>query len=327
MVKNKCVSIILPTFNDEKTIARAIKSVILQSYSNWELIVINDNSQDRTLSVIKNFNDKRIRVINNHVNKGVAYSRNIGLDKASGEYIAFLDADDWFDPNYLNKNVSKLVLKNADISVNDIKIVYKNKVKTQSCYTDPFKSYPSVWNKIYKSTLWKNIRFNTKSQIEDFGLVPFLFFKSKRSVKIIDIYYFYYQSSTSFVHSKVDINKQLRVADDVRVFLAKLSEEQLRTYSDSIMKYVNYQLSEHFWKGVEDSESNDELRRLYTTLACYSLKLNSSMFGINNIFYSDNLYHRIRNNFILPFFSSGKYKRGRMFYILLLRVKKLVIKY
>ena len=327
MVKNKCVSIILPTFNDEKTIARAIKSVILQSYSNWELIVINDNSQDRTLSVIKNFNDERIHVVNNHVNKGLAYSRNIGLDRASGEYIAFLDADDWIDPDFLNKNISELVLRNADISVNDIKLVYGNKLKTQSCYADPFKSYPSVWNKVYKSTLWENIEFDIERQIEDFGLVPFLFFKSKKSIKITDTYYFYYQSSTSLVHSKVDINKQLRVVDDVRAFLDKLSEKQLRTYSDSIMKYVNYQLSEHFWKGVEDSESNDELRRLYTTLACYSLKLNSSMFGINNIFYSDNLYHRIRNNFILPFFSSGKYKRGRMFYILLLRVKKLVIKY
>ena len=295
----------------------------MQSYSNWELIVINDNSQDRTLSVIKNFNDKRIRVINNHVNKGVAYSRNIGLDRASGEYIAFLDADDWIDPDFLNKNISELVLKNADLSVNDIKLVYENKLKTQNCYADPFKSYPSVWNKVYKSTLWENIEFDIERQIEDFGLVPFLFFKSKKSIKITDTYYFYYQSSTSLVHSKVDINKQLRVVDDVRAFLDKLSEKQLRTYSDSIMKYVNYQLSEHFWKGVEDSESNDELRRLYTTLACYSLKLNSSMFGINNIFYSDNLYHRIRNNFIL----SGKYKRGRMFYILLLRVKKLVIKY
>ncbi len=322
MVKNKCVSIILPTFNDEKTIARAIKSVILQSYSNWELIVINDNSQDRTLSVIKNFNDERIHVVNNHVNKGLAYSRNIGLDRASGEYIAFLDADDWIDPDFLNKNISELVLRNADISVNDIKLVYGNKLKTQSCYADPFKSYPSVWNKVYKSTLWENIEFDIERQIEDFGLVPFLFFKSKKSIKITDTYYFYYQSSTSLVHSKIDINKQLKVADDVRTFLDKLSERQLYRYNDSIMKYVSYQLSEHFWKGVEDSSSINELKELYLYLALYSKKLNVSLFNFNKTFYSENLYQELRNTLILPFFSLNKYKIGKNIYSTILKLKR-----
>lgn len=97
-------SIIMPAYNSQATIKESIASVLNQTYQNFELIIINDNSSDATLSIITNFcHDKRILVINNENNMGVAQSRNRGLEMASGEIIAFLDSDDIWYPNKLEE--------------------------------------------------------------------------------------------------------------------------------------------------------------------------------------------------------------------------------
>lgn len=97
------VSIIMPAFNASATIADSIRSVQAQSYSEWELLVINDASSDATLSIVGKFSasDPRIRVINEANNKGVSASRNIGLNLKRGAFVAFLDADDLWLPQKL----------------------------------------------------------------------------------------------------------------------------------------------------------------------------------------------------------------------------------
>lgn len=109
------VSIIVPAYNAEKYIAETIDSVIAQTYSNWELIIVNDGSTDNTLRVIENYlnKDKRISFITKH-NTGVSDTRNTGITKAKGEFIAFLDADDVWLPNNLEKKTDCLI-KNTDI--------------------------------------------------------------------------------------------------------------------------------------------------------------------------------------------------------------------
>jgi glycosyltransferase involved in cell wall biosynthesis len=107
------VSVIMPCYNASNTISISIESVLKQSYKNIELIIIDDFSTDNSLSIISNFQkiDERIKLLKNKFNKGVAYSRNQGIEKASGSYIAFLDSDDYWDlnkiyiqMNYMNDN-------------------------------------------------------------------------------------------------------------------------------------------------------------------------------------------------------------------------------
>jgi hypothetical protein len=102
------VSIIMPAFNAEKYIEEAIQSVCSQSYTNWELLVINDGSTDSTRSIVKHFSeqDHRIRLIDNEVNKGLIEVRNLGLKLANGKYIAHLDSDDVALPERLAVQVS-----------------------------------------------------------------------------------------------------------------------------------------------------------------------------------------------------------------------------
>jgi glycosyltransferase involved in cell wall biosynthesis len=94
------ISIVMPAYNAEPYIAEAIESVLVQTLSDWELIIVNDGSNDNTVAVVEGFTDPRVKLINQE-NKGCYYARNVGLKKARGKYIGLLDADDWYEPFHL----------------------------------------------------------------------------------------------------------------------------------------------------------------------------------------------------------------------------------
>jgi glycosyltransferase involved in cell wall biosynthesis len=95
------ISIVIPLYNKEKHIENTIKSVLDQTYRNFELLIINDGSIDNSLEIVQKFNDNRIKIIHKN-NSGVASTRNLGIQYALGKLIAFLDADDYWDTEYLS---------------------------------------------------------------------------------------------------------------------------------------------------------------------------------------------------------------------------------
>lgn len=99
------VSIIMPSWNTGNYIAESIESVLNQTYENWELLIVDDCSTDNTDSVVASFDDKRIRYFKNKKNSGAALTRNRAIRKANGEWIAFLDSDDLWSPEKLEKQV------------------------------------------------------------------------------------------------------------------------------------------------------------------------------------------------------------------------------
>lgn len=101
------ISVIIPVYNGKKTIATTINSVIEQTFTDWELIIINDGSQDNTLEIIQSISDLRIKVFS-YPNAGLANSRNRGISQAQGEFIAFLDADDLWTKDKLEKQLVAL---------------------------------------------------------------------------------------------------------------------------------------------------------------------------------------------------------------------------
>ena len=102
------VSIIIPTYNREQLIARSIKSVLNQTYQDFEIIIVDDASTDNTEEVISNFNDKRIRYIRHEKNKGAAAARNTGIRAARCDYIAYQDSDDEWLPEKLARQMELL---------------------------------------------------------------------------------------------------------------------------------------------------------------------------------------------------------------------------
>lgn len=95
-------SIIIPLYNKQNFITRAVNSVLSQSYINFELIIVNDGSTDNSFDLVSSIIDHRIKIINK-VNGGVSSARNLGIDNASNEWICFLDADDYWQPNHLEE--------------------------------------------------------------------------------------------------------------------------------------------------------------------------------------------------------------------------------
>ena len=102
---NPTVSVIIPTYNRERLIARSVKSVLNQTYRNFEIIIVDDASTDNTEKVISSFNDERIRYLRHDKNRGEAAARNTGIKLARGEYIASQDSDDEWLPEKLGKQI------------------------------------------------------------------------------------------------------------------------------------------------------------------------------------------------------------------------------
>jgi glycosyltransferase involved in cell wall biosynthesis len=110
------VTVNMPVYNAEKFIEDAITSLLVQSYNNIEIVIVDDGSTDNTLSIIKRFTDKRINLIQNHSNKGITYSRNLALENSNGEYIAIQDSDDISNIDRIKTQVD-CFRKNPDLDI------------------------------------------------------------------------------------------------------------------------------------------------------------------------------------------------------------------
>ena len=118
------VSCVIPTYNRAEFVKRAIDSVLNQTYENIEVIVVDDGSQDNTREVVLSIKDKRVRYIRLHRNFGVSFARNIGIENSTGDFIAFLDSDDYFLPEKIEKQV-ELMLKDKRVGVCYTEVYYE----------------------------------------------------------------------------------------------------------------------------------------------------------------------------------------------------------
>ncbi|WP_027704719.1 glycosyltransferase family 2 protein [Zymobacter palmae] len=127
MIKNVKFSVILPVYNAEDTVLQAVESVLKQTVSSLELIVIDDSSTDNSMhKIIENIKDNRVKILKNTENQGVSYSRNKGIQNSKGEFLAFIDSDDTWSIDKLERQTK--ILKNFDI-VGASYFYVKNKVE------------------------------------------------------------------------------------------------------------------------------------------------------------------------------------------------------
>jgi len=129
------VSIIMPTHNSEKYVEDSIASVLNQTYTNWELHIIDDASSDNTVQLLENYKkqDSRINIYLRSINQGAAVTRNIGLEKAIGQYIAFIDSDDIWEFNKLKEQLQFMKESMTAFSFTAYKIIDENGNETGKC--------------------------------------------------------------------------------------------------------------------------------------------------------------------------------------------------
>jgi teichuronic acid biosynthesis glycosyltransferase TuaG len=141
------VSIIMPAYNCEQVISQTIESVLAQSYTNWELIIVDDGSTDRTLAIIQTYanQDARIKLHKQQVNGGAAHARNTAIDLASGRYLAFLDSDDLWVANKIEKQIT--FMQNHDYSftcTSYMKIDEQGNSLNRTIHVAPIRDYEGV---------------------------------------------------------------------------------------------------------------------------------------------------------------------------------------
>lgn len=223
------ISIIVPIYNVAKYLKKCLTSIQNQTFTDFEVLMINDGSTDNSQSIASNFtSDQRFKLINKR-NGGQSSARNIGLDRCIGEYICFIDSDDFVEPSFLENLYTLLIKEDADIAqcgVNRITeegriVPYSYTGLKDSVYTDIHSYIMSssfvIWNKIYKKELFNGMKFFEGIKFEDYCLAPQIYSRAKKIVSTKDILYNYLWRKESTVNSsqiQYDILKAHKILDN-----------------------------------------------------------------------------------------------------------------
>ena len=229
-MKNDLISIIIPIYNVEKYLEKCLNSVINQTYSNLEIILIDDGSTDNSKFICDEYakKDKRIIVIHQK-NGGLSYARNVGLNNANGKYITFVDSDDFISKYYIEILYQNIIKYNCEISmcsqyiVSDKNIIDDNKTINNVKLFDSItalklmlyqkKINNSAWGKLYNKSVFENIMYPVGKIYEDISTTYKTFLKSKK-VCLSSCKYYYYVKRTGSISYKFN-NKTLDILDNV----------------------------------------------------------------------------------------------------------------
>jgi len=292
------ISIILAAYNAEKTIERMVDSIINQTFDDWELIAVDDGSEDGTGAILDHyaFQDNRIRVLHK-TNAGVAAARQDGIDRVQGEYTIHVDADDWVDPRMLELMYKTLIDTGADIIISDYYVEsngyskYTAQPFEEKSSTDIFydiisgKLMGSLWNKLIRRDILQQDETYFYPGINYFEDVLFLAkILVGRQLKVIHLnsaFYHYVINEESITHN-ININTYKGLINYNEILKVLLpSEQRFIDYSDEFsITLFELALEKKYLSGEELRDWHDSLlpylkkfrkgRRLLSHI-CYNL--------------------------------------------------------
>lgn len=241
------ISIIIPVYNESKNIAECIESIKKQTYTNIEIIIVDDGSTDDSLKICEEIakKDTRIALLSNEKNMGVANARNVGLEASTGEFIMFVDGDDLLDRSMLELMKRTCDINRADIGVCDVSYLYDGDIRKKSkyangeteiitgkefdmcyfLYPDMQKENISVWNKLYRAELFADVRFPEKHTYSHESTVFKLTNSSERIAYIHEPLYIS-RVSTKDVENKQFTNEKYGIFDSYMDRLAFYEQQE-----------------------------------------------------------------------------------------------------
>lgn len=229
------ISVIVPIYKVEKYLKKCVDSIINQTYTNLEIILVNDGSPDGCGEICTDYVklDSRVIVINKE-NGGLSSARNYGLKNANGRYVCFIDSDDWIDKEYINTLYENLIKYDANVSMCGFKYEYENKIaqdnfkKTKTLsgkeaitnlYSKDYIKMTVAWNKLYKKEIFDLVNYEEGIIHEDENIIHEIYYFSEKVVCINKDLYHYRIRENSITTSKFSL-KQL---DKVYVYEKRLS--------------------------------------------------------------------------------------------------------
>lgn len=243
------VSIVMASYNYEKLIGKAIDSVISQSYNDWELIIVDDGSTDNSVNIIRNYVDSNSKIKmyqhKNGVNKGLKESLFLGLKHSKGQYIAFLESDDWWENNYLEEKINVLKkVPSIEFIFNDVEIFSDEKMDL-SWFNNYFKWQKEVLNSLKMPCKCSKF-FTKKNFVPTFSCV---FVKKKTLLKcdfnspvdaLLDFWLWSQLSSkTDFYYIDKILTHWLRHNNSYINTSTKERRKKLKVYNKARVKFLN----------------------------------------------------------------------------------------
>lgn len=248
----KKVSVIIPIYNVEKYLKTCLDSIVQQTYDNLEVILVNDGSTDNSLKICSHYKEKYNWKLIDKKNGGLSSARNAGLDQMTGDYIFFLDSDDWIEKNIIEKMVFDLEKTNSDIAECGIYWVYEkekvndcekneiimNKFETLEGYLlQTKKVHSAVWNKLYKKYIFDDLRFDEGRLHEDGFFMYQALYKIKKYILCNYSGYYYRQNREGSIMSVtvkpqniIDVTDMMEKRND---FFKNNQEYNLQQMSES----------------------------------------------------------------------------------------------
>lgn len=334
MLEKNLISVIIPIYNVEKYISRCLDSVINQTYKKIEIICVDDGSPDNSIKILKEYEkkDSRIKIIRQE-SRGLSGARNTGIKNSRGEYIFFLDSDDWLPLNSLELLYEDILLNKSDISVGNLIKVYpkKNKeiglkklkktdysLKNYLEYSINNKNFTAnVVNKLYKTKIIveNKILFKEKILYEDFLFtVQYFIYCKKISVIKEAVYYYFLERENSIVNT-VNIR-------DLEVFLNIIEIEKF-LINNNQKEILN---SKYFQNYIFEWLLSATISKLFKNGDIESIEIMYESIKNNKIFkkyyylYQKNKFFGMKKYFAYAFYSK------KTFFIEIINLKNILLR-
>lgn len=292
-MKEKLISIIVPVYNVEKYLAKCINSLINQTYNNLEVLLIDDGSTDNSLIICEEFQkkDSRIKVIHKQ-NGGLSSARNTGIDNSNGEYLLFIDSDDWIKPNFVEILSNVAIDNNVDLVVsglintflydyidnmynsNHYEIISKEDMLKKVLYGENGIDV-SACGKLYNKNVFCNLKYDEGQLYEDFLIIDKII-NNCQSFAIVDYRgYYYYQRENSIMHSKYNdkryvlINKSEEIIDLANEYYTNVVPYAIYRYMINNLLLLKMTISDNDFK-KEASVFRNNILKYKKELLCYS---------------------------------------------------------
>lgn len=221
------VSIIVPVYNGESYIDRCLDSLLKQTLQDIEIILVNDGSTDDTLKIISKYEDPKLKVISIE-NQGQGKARNIGVTYAKGEYLGFVDSDDYVDEKMFQSLYDVTLKSRADLVICPYYRVTSQQeilfVEMMNCKHDYLNINTSPWNKLFKTSVWKNhqIQFAENLWYEDLqAVLSFLFVAERVEWTNIPFYYYVQRDNSSINQFNEKVEDIFSVFNNLTDFISK----------------------------------------------------------------------------------------------------------
>ncbi|WP_051180457.1 glycosyltransferase family 2 protein [Selenomonas ruminantium] len=313
------ISVIVPVYNVEKYLRQCVDSILAQTYPNIEIILINDGSTDSSAKICDYFKNKykNVSVIHQE-NKGQASARNKGIDASHGEYIGFIDSDDWIEPDMYEKLYELIYKYNADISsclsnnispfkeIKDVQINNEVKIfKSLDIITALFTQVElrfEVWNKLWKRDFIGECRFTEGQLCEEVKFDRLLFMKANKIVHVNSIYHHYRIDRPGNTLSSFKISKMC-IFNEFEEWLNDIEKMDNWQNASLVLKTIYLRFCYSFYiEASKNKQKKDILDNLYELYCKYYIDVinggllpNKDVFKFRLFFHSPHLLSLIRN--------------------------------